>query len=59
MLLIFLLVVYIAATGFAAGLLLLAIDRFEPNRLLARVLKALIVAAAAAAVINRLLYFAA
>jgi hypothetical protein len=54
-----LLVVYIAAIGFAAGVLLVTIERLEPNRLLARLLKVLIMGAAAAAVLNRLFDFAA
>jgi hypothetical protein len=48
-------VVYIAAIGFAAGIVLVAIERFEPNRLLARLLRVLITGAAVVAVLNRLL----
>jgi hypothetical protein len=59
MLLDLLLVVYIAAIGVAAGGLLVAIERFEPNRQLAWVLKVLIIGTAAAAVLNRLLNFVA
>ena len=59
MLLALLLLVYIAAIGVAAGGLLVAIERFEPNRRLAWVLKVLITGAAAAAVLNRLLDFVA
>jgi hypothetical protein len=47
------------ALRFAAGLLLVAIEAFEPNRRLAWVFKALIIGAAAAAVLNRLLDFVA
>ena len=54
-----LLVVYISAIGVAAGVLLVAIEAFEPNRRLAWVFKALIIGAAAAAVLNRLLDFVA
>jgi len=54
-----LLVVYIGAIGVAAAVLLLAIEAFEPNRRLAWVLKVLIIGAAAAAVLNRLLDFVA
>jgi len=54
-----LLVVYISAIGVAAGALLFAVDAFEPNRRLAWVLKVLIIGAAAAAVLNRLLDFVA
>jgi hypothetical protein len=54
-----LLVVYIGAIGVAAEVLLVAIEAFEPNRRLAWVLKVLIIGAAAAAVLNRLLYFVA
>jgi hypothetical protein len=54
MLLALLLLVYIAAIGVAAGGLLVAIERFEPNRRLAWVLKVLIIGTAAAAVLNRL-----
>jgi hypothetical protein len=59
MLLALLLVVYIAAIGVAVGVLLLAIEAFEPNRRLAWVLKVLIMGAAAAAVLNQLLNFVA
>ena len=59
MLLALLLVVYIAAIGVAVGVLLLAIEAFEPNRRLAWVLKVLIIGAAAAALLNRLLNFLA
>ena len=59
MLLALLLAVYIAAIGFAAGILLVAIEAFETNRRLAWVLKVLIIGAAAAAVLNRLLDFVA
>ena len=59
MLLALLLLVYIAAIGVAAGGLLVAIERFEPNRRLAWVLKVLITGAAAAAVLIRLLNFVA
>ena len=52
-------VVYIGAVGVAAGVLLVAIEAFEPNRRLAWVLKVLIMGAAATAVSNRLLYFVA
>jgi hypothetical protein len=54
MLLALLLLAYIAAIGVAAGGLLVAIERFEPNRRLAWVLKVLIIGTAAAAVLNRL-----
>ena len=54
-----LLVVYISAIGVAVGALLFAVDAFEPNRRLAWVFKALIIGAAAAAVLNRLLDFVA
>ena len=54
-----LLVVYISAIGVAAGALLFAVDAFEPNRRLAWVLKVLIIGAAAAALLNRLLDFVA
>jgi hypothetical protein len=59
MLLALLLAVYIAAIGFAAGILLVAIEAFETNRRLAWVLKVLIVGAAASAVLSRLLNFVA
>ena len=59
MLVALLLVVYIGAIGVAAGVLLVAIEAFEPNRRLAWVLKVLIMGAAATAVSNRLLYFVA
>ena len=59
MLLALLLAVYIAAIGFAAGILLVAIEAFEPNRRLAWMLKVLIIGAAAAAVLSRLLDFVA
>ena len=59
MLLALLLAVYIAAIGFAAGILLVAIEAFETNRRLAWVLKVLIIGAAAAAVLSRLLDFVA
>ena len=59
MLVALLLVVYIGAIGVAAGVLLVAIEAFEPNRRLAWVLKVLITGAAAAAVLNRLLDFVA
>jgi hypothetical protein len=55
MLLALLLVVYIGAIGVAAGVLLIAIEAFEPNRRLAWVLKVLITGAATAAVLNRFL----
>ena len=54
-----LLVVYSGAIGVAAGILLFAVDAFEPNRRLAWVLKVLIIGAAAAALLNRLLDFVA
>ena len=54
-----LLVVYISAIGVAAGALLVAVDAFEPNRPFAWVFKVLIIGAAAAAVLNRLLNFVA
>jgi hypothetical protein len=53
------LVVYVGAIGVAVGFLLVAIEAFEPNRRLAWVLKLLIIGAAAAAVLNRLLDFVA
>ena len=59
MLLALLLVVYSGAIGVAAGVLLVAIEAFEPNRRLAWVLKVLIIGAAAAALLNRLLNFLA
>jgi hypothetical protein len=59
MLLDLLLVVYIGAIGVAAGALFVAIERLEPNRRLAWVLKVLIIGTAAAAVLNRLLDFVA
>ena len=59
MLVALLLVVYIGAIGVAAGVLLVAIEAFEPNRRLAWVLKVLIIGAAAAALLNRLLNFLA
>ena len=59
MLVALLLVVYIGAIGVAAAVLLVAIEAFEPNRRLAWVLKVLIIGAAAAAVLNRLLDFVA
>jgi hypothetical protein len=59
MLLALLLVVYSGALGVAAGILLFAVDAFEPNRRLAWVLKVLIIGAAAAALLNRLLDFVA
>jgi hypothetical protein len=59
MLLDLLLIVYSVAIGYAAGVLLVAIEAFEPNRRLAWVLKVLIMGAAAAAVLNRLLNFVA
>jgi fatty-acid desaturase len=59
MLLALLLVVYVGAIGVAVGVLLVAIEAFEPNRRLAWVLKLLIIGAAAAAVMNRLLDFVA
>jgi hypothetical protein len=59
MLLALLLVVYSGAIGVAAGILLFAVDAFEPNRRLAWVLKVLIIGAAAAALLNRLLDFVA
>jgi hypothetical protein len=59
MLLDLLLVVYIGAIGVAAGALFVAIERFEPNRRLAWVLKVLIIGTAAAAVLKRLLDFVA
>jgi hypothetical protein len=59
MLLDLLLIVYSVAIGYAAGVLLVAIESFEPNRRLAWVLKVLIMGAAAAAVLNRLLNFVA
>jgi hypothetical protein len=54
-----LLVVYISAIGVAAGALLVAVDAFKPNRRLAWVLKVLIIGAATAALLNRLLAFLA
>jgi hypothetical protein len=59
MLLDLLLIVYSVAIGYAAGVLLVAIEAFEPNRRLAWVLKVLIIGTAAAAVLNRLLDFVA
>jgi len=59
MLLALLLVVYSGAIGVAAGVLLVAIEAFEPNRRLAWVLKVLITGTATAALLNRLLNFLA
>jgi hypothetical protein len=59
MLLALLLIVYIGAIGVAAGILLVAIEAFEPNRRLAWMLKVLIIGAAAAAMLSRLLDFVA
>jgi hypothetical protein len=59
MLVALLLVVYIGAIGVVAGALFVAVERFEPNRQLAWVLKVLIMGAAAAALLNRLLNFVA
>ena len=59
MLVALLLVVYIGAIGVAAGVLLVAIEAFEPNRRLAWVLKVLITGTATAALLNRLLNFLA
>jgi hypothetical protein len=48
------LVVYVITIGSAAAALFVAVDWLEPNYWFARVLKLLILVAAAAAVINRL-----
>jgi hypothetical protein len=51
----FFLLVYAFVIGYAAATLFFAIDRLEPNHWFARVLQVLVVLAAAAAIINRLL----
>jgi hypothetical protein len=50
-----LLLVYAFIVGYAAAALFVAINRLEPNYWFARVLQVLVVLAAAAAIINRLL----
>ena len=49
------LLVYAFIVGYAAAALFLGINRLEPNYWFARVLQVLVVLAAAAAIINRLL----
>ena len=47
-------VIYVFAISYAAAMLYVSVDRLEPNRRLALVLKLLIFAAGAAAVASRL-----
>jgi len=51
---VFILAVYVIMIGSAAAALFVAVDWLEPNYWFARVLKLLILVAAAAAIINRL-----